>query len=81
MLAKISQRAFEEKNPNLDFQQIFGISYVDPDEDFWPDVNEAMKNSSKLQKSVNENVKNESKTEKSETEIVFIETELGELPF
>lgn len=88
MLSKISQRAFEEKNPNLNFMQIFGISYVDPDEDFWPDVNEAMRSGSKFQQNVNEtekkrikSAKNVNETEETVHEIEFIETELGELPF
>ena len=83
MLSKISQRAFEKKNPNLDFLQIFGISYVDPDEDFWPDVNEAMKNGSKLQRNVQKTQKDARKTQKvhAESQIEFMETGLGELPF
>ena len=83
MLSKISQRAFEKKNPNLDFLQIFGIRYLEPDEDFWPDVNEAMKNGSKLQRNVQKTQKDARKTQKvhAESKIEFIETELGELPF
>lgn len=31
-LSQVAQRAFMEKNPNLDFLQEFGISYLTPDE-------------------------------------------------